>query len=379
MSFLINSLHTWTKEIFAINFWKFMPLPKIPFFSQTESSYAEIIHQRLGKGLQHAGRIYSHMMRHNCIAREDPFFKNSQRLVDEIEAQTDFSLPLLEGQKEEGETGKFLLCTHDKLFIESVRIPMQAGGTLCVSSQVGCRLGCAFCETGRMGLLRNLTPAEIVSQVFIAKHQLGFNMRNIVFMGMGEPFDNYDAVMQAVRVLTDPKGLAFGKRHLTISTSGLAEGIIRFTAESVETPNLAVSISAPDDPLRNRLMPINRKHDLQQLHEVMLAYNQKTGRQILIAYVLLHGINDSLEHADRLANYLKGLSVKINVIPYNQQTHDRFATPEPMAVEAFIAQLRHHGYCTLKRSTKGDKIMAACGQLGNLELKRQRKHVTNGQ
>lgn len=354
-----------------------MPLNKIPLFAHTENAFATEILQRLGKGFQHAGLIYSQVMRTGTIDRQDPHFKNSQRLVDEIESQTELTLPLITGQLEEGDTGKFLLRTHDELFVESVRIPMQSGGTLCVSSQVGCRLGCAFCETGRMGLIRNLTTEEIVAQVYIAKHRLGFKMRNVVFMGMGEPFDNYDAVMQAVRVLTDPKGLGFGKKHLTISTSGLTQGIARFTEELGEMPNLAVSISAAEDILRNKLMPINRKHDLQQLYAAMLAYNQKTGREILVAYVLLQGINDTLQHADQLATYLRGLSVKINVIPYNRQTSDRFSAPEPVNIDEFIQRLREHGYQTLRRGTKGDGIMAACGQLGNLELKRQRKTPVN--
>ncbi|MBA3238261.1 MAG: 23S rRNA (adenine(2503)-C(2))-methyltransferase RlmN [Parachlamydiaceae bacterium] len=349
-----------------------MTLTKIPFFAHTSTSYAETIFQRLGKGLQHAFRIYSQVMRRNAIDRQDSFFNNSQHIIDEIEALTDFTLPNLHGQKDEGSTGKFLLSTQDNLFIESVCIPMQAGGTLCVSSQVGCRLGCTFCETGRMGLLRNLTPEEIVAQVVIAKHQLGFNIRNVVFMGMGEPFDNYDAVMQAVRVLTDPKGLGFGKRHLTVSTSGLVDGIARFMEESGETPNLAVSITAAEDVLRNKLMPINRKHDLAQLYDAMLAYNRKSGREILIAYVLLQGLNDTPEHAERLAIYLQGLSVKINVIPYNQQTRDRFTAPGEVTIEIFIQHLRKRGYATMRRGTKGREIMAACGQLGNLELKRQR-------
>lgn len=355
-----------------------MTLKKIPFLAHTENSYKEAIFQHLNKGLQHASRIFSQVMRSGTIDRKDPHFNNSQRLVDEIESLTDFTLPLLTTQLEEGNTGKFLLSTHDKLFIETVRIPMQAGGTLCVSSQIGCRMGCSFCETGRMGLMRNLSAEEIVSQVFIAKHQLSFKVRNIVFMGMGEPFDNYDAVMQAVRVLTDPKGMGFGKRHLTISTSGLTDGIKRFTDEPGETPNLAVSISSAEDPQRNRLMPINRKHNLRQLYDAMNAYNEKSGREILIAYVLLEGINDSLAHADSLAAYLQGLSVKINVIPYNRQTLDRYSAPDEIKIETFILRLRSHGYYTLRRTTKGDQIMAACGQLGNLELKRQRISCFNG-
>lgn len=344
---------------------------KISYLAQTESFYSAEIYRLLGKGLQQATHIYSQLMRYGTIDRESSHFKNCQQLIDSIEMHSELLLPELVKEHFEGETGKFLLRTHDNFEIETVRIPMQAGGTLCVSSQVGCRLGCAFCETGRMGLLRNLTTEEIVSQVFIAKHHLKFDIRNIVFMGMGEPFDNYDAVMQAVRVLTDPKGFGFGKTHITISTSGRVDGLKRFTEEPGETPNLAVSVTAPDDVLRNRLMPINRKYNLQQLYEAMLTYNQKTGRQILAAYVLLKDVNDTVEHADRLAEYLKGLSVKINVIPYNQQTHDRFASPESTKIDAFVERLQHHGYCTLRRSTKGQQIMAACGQLGNLKHRNQ--------
>lgn len=342
-------------------------MSKISYLAHTESSYSAEVYRLLGRGLQQASLIYSQILRNGAIDRKHPHFNNCQPLVDAIEKHSELLLPELFKEHFEGNVGKFLLRTADNYEIETVCIPMQAGATLCVSSQVGCRLGCAFCETGRMGLLRNLTTEEILSQVYIAKHQLKFNPRNIVFMGMGEPFDNYEAVMQAVRILTDPKGFGFGKTHITVSTSGRVNGIERFTEEIGETPNLAVSISAPDDMLRNRLMPINRKYNLQRLYDSMLAYNQKTGRQILAAYVLLKGQNDSLEHADRLAHYLSGLSVKINIIPYNPQTHDRFAPPELETIDAFIERLQSHGYCTLRRTTKGDQMMAACGQLGNVK------------
>ena len=248
---------------------------------------------------------------------------------------------------------------------------MQSGGTLCVSSQVGCRMGCAFCETGRMGLLRNLTTEEIVSQIFVAKHHLKFSIRNIVFMGMGEPFDNYDNVMQAVRVLTDPKGFGFGKRHITVSTSGCVDGIECLMAEPEETPNLAVSINAPIEELRNRLMPVNKKYNLERLYQAMKAYCQTTGREILVAYVLLKDVNDTLEHADLLARYLEGLDVKVNVIPYNPQSRDRFSPPEEAVIEEFTQHLRSKGLYTLRRVTKGRDIMAACGQLGNLKLRQK--------
>ena len=341
-------------------------------FSHTHASFSDYVRDALGKGHIHAGIIYEEFMRKGEFPPEThPAFHNAKALRLAIIALIDTALPELIGDKSDGATGKFLLRTDDNLEIESVLIPMQAGGTLCISSQVGCRMGCVFCETGRMGLLRSLTTPEIVGQIFVAKHHLGFNVRNVVFMGMGEPFDNYEAVMQAARVLIDPKGLGFGKNHVTISTSGCADGIERLMNEPGDTPNLAVSINAPLDAMRNKLMPVNRKFDMQRLHGAMDAYCRRTGRQILVAYVLMKEVNDSLEHADLLAEYLTGLDVKINLIPYNPQSRDRFQPPETAVLESFSHQLRDHGYQMLLRVTKGSSIMAACGQLGNLELRKK--------
>lgn len=324
---------------------------------------------RLGKGHQHAGLIYEEFFRQGAISGNTPAFDTAKTLLESMLNLIDFSHLELASEHNDGITGKILLRTPDLMEVEAVLIPMQAGGTLCVSSQVGCRMGCAFCETGRMGLLRNLTIPEIVGQVFIARHVLGFDMRNIVFMGMGEPFDNYDAVMQSVRVICDPKGLGFGPRHLTVSTSGCVEGIRRFISEGEAAPNLAVSVNASTDIERSKLMPINKKHDMQELYAAMDEYCRKTKRQILAAYVLLRGVNDTLEHADRLANYLRGLDVKINLIPYNPQRRDRFEAPDSDVVDAFAQRLRDHGYRTLLRATKGRDVMAACGQLGNAKLR----------
>jgi 23S rRNA (adenine2503-C2)-methyltransferase len=328
------------------------------------------MHAMLGKGRLHAGLVYENFFRSGMTSSCHPAFANAQALFDAISAASDFSLPLEIGREmTDGATGKILFQTHDKLEVEAVRIPMQAGGTLCVSSQVGCRMGCSFCETGRMGLLRNLSVEEIVGQVFIARHRLGFAMRNIVFMGMGEPFDNYDNVMQSVRILTDPKGFGIGKRHLTVSTSGCIDGIRKLIGEGEWAPNLAVSVNAPSDEERSRIMPINRRHNMSQLYQAMSAYCSATGRQILIAYVLFKGENDTLDHADRLAHYLLGLNVKVNLIPYNPQTRSRYEAPDLETLDAFAARLRGHGYRTLLRLTKGQGIMAACGQLGNTALR----------
>lgn len=351
-----------------------MQTPEIPsIFSLTSDEFATLVRDRLGKGRQHARFVYQEWYRTGRVTGENSAFANAQALLQEICALVDFSPLPLAAERFDDTAGKFLLKTADQLEFESVLIPMQAGGTLCLSSQVGCRMGCAFCETGRMGLLRNLTADEIVRQLFTARFILRFEVRNLVFMGMGEPFDNYDAVMQAVKIFTDPHGLGLGHHHLTISTSGKVEEIYRFIDEKGPIPHLAVSINAPADILRNRLMPINRSFPLQELYQAMKAFNEKRGKSILIAYVLLKGQNDALEDADRLADYLRGLDVKINIIPYNPQSCDRYLPPEQDVIDAFSTRLREKGYYTLLRQTKGQKIMAACGQLGNLELRRQRR------
>lgn len=325
---------------------------------------------RLGKGHLHAGLLYEELFRNGAMQGHDAAFGNAQALLKDILNMTDVtSIPQLVGERHDGRTGKFLLKTADQLEIESVLIPMQAGGTLCVSSQVGCRMGCTFCETGRMGLLRNLTCEEIIAQIFTARHLLKFTFRNVVFMGMGEPFDNYDNVMQAVRILNDSRGFAFGRRHVSVSTSGCVEGIDRLILEGEHAPNLAVSINAPNDSLRSRLMPINRKHNMQELYAAIQRYGNQTGREVLVAYVLLKDQNDSLECAEQLAEFLKGLNVKVNLIPYNAQSNDRFAAPEITTVDDFSGHLRSKGFYTLVRSTKGKEIMAACGQLGNVKLR----------
>lgn len=337
----------------------------------TSPEFSDFIFEKLGKGRQHALLIYEEFFRKGKIQGLDPAFNNAGQLYKSILDLIDSNTPFLHLQKEDGATKKILLKTHDNLEIESVLVPMQAGGTLCISSQVGCKMGCTFCETGRMGLLRNLTVEEIVSQLFIAKFILNFEVRNLVFMGMGEPFDNYDAVMQAARVFMDSKGFGLGRSHITVSTSGCVDAIYKFTAEKGPKPNLAVSINAPGNEIRKRLMPVNNKFDMQALYQAMLNYNNETQLEILTAYVLLKDLNDSLEHANELAAYLKGLKVKINLIPYNAQSKDRFAPSDETTINAFRQRLQEHGYQTLLRVTKGKDIMAACGQLGNLNLRKE--------
>lgn len=336
----------------------------LPVLGHTYHSFTSEMASFLGSGKIHAGIIYKQWMKKGRLCREDPAFTTAAVLFDRISTSTDFSVPLLVRQREDQEAVKFLLRTHDGFDIESVFLPMKNHNTLCVSSQVGCRMGCSFCETGRMGLLRNLTPEEIVSQVYIARFGLNMNIRNIVFMGMGEPFDNYDAVMQAVKVLTDQNGLAFGMNNITVSTSGKVCGIHKLMNEKELSVNLAVSLTSAKVDTRSRLMPITKKHSLDELYQAMEGYCSKTKKQILVACALMKGVNDGIDDADSLVDFLQGLDVKVNLIPYNPQRVDRYACPDWSTIEAYAARLRDRGLRVLLRHTKGRSSMAACGQLG---------------
>lgn len=342
-------------------------LSKFSIFSHTQKSFSDQVHACLGKGRRQAAQLYASWFRKGAFPDLEGWpEKQAIPLVEQILALTDTALPEMTAEKRDGDTVKFLLKYPDGLESESVLIPMEAGYTLCVSSQIGCRMGCAFCETGKMGLIRNLTAAEIVSQLFYARFKLGAFVRNIVFMGMGEPLDNYEEVMRAVQVLTDPSGLQLGPSRITLSTSGQVDAIYRLIEEADPALNLAVSVNASNDQTRRRVMPVNRKWDMAVLKEAMLAYCAHPRREIFIEYVLLKDINDSLVCAEELATYLEGLRVKVNLIPYNPQSRDRFAPPEEPQIEAFMAHMRQRGYQTLIRHPRGQKIMGACGQLGNL-------------
>lgn len=347
----------------------------LPLLRLTQQEFVQSIVERLSKGRIHAGLLYSEWYRQGTLLGRDRAFANASRLRDAIVAQIDVGVPPCDRQIVEGETTKFLLSIEGGLETESVLIPMGAGWTLCISSQVGCRMGCAFCETARMGLIRNLTAQEIVAQVWVAQHVLGFEVRNIVFMGMGEPFDNYEEVMRAVRVMTDPAGLGFAPRNLTISTCGRIDGIRRLITDADPSLNLAVSVNAPSDGVRAKLMPVNRQYDMVALRTAMVEYCAHPRRQILIEYVLLAGVNDSLEAATQLADYLRDLPCKINVIPYNSQRRGHFERPNDSQLDLFVAALRSEGFRVTVRGTKGQGIMAACGQLGNRHLRRQREAV----
>jgi 23S rRNA (adenine2503-C2)-methyltransferase len=258
---------------------------------------------------------------------------------------------------------KFATILADGRRIESVILPIRGRTTVCVSTQVGCSRGCLFCATGAMGFSRNLEVEEIVGQVHTGQLQGGRRIDNVVFMGMGEPLDNFENVVQAIRGMADPHGLDIAYRYITVSTAGHADGIRRLGAIKLPNLRLAVSINAADDALRSRLMPINRQYPLARLKEELLAFPRGKRGVVFVEYVLLAGINDSRDQALQLARYLDGLPVRVNVIPYNGGPESGFAVPAPEQVRRFCGWLVEEKLFVRERRSRGQEVMAACGML----------------
>ena len=270
---------------------------------------------------------------------------------------------LAEVQRSEDGTRKLLFELDDGYRIESVIIPERDHLTLCVSSQAGCAMGCRFCRTASLGFKRNLTQAEIVGQVLTARATAGEEERltNLVFMGMGEPLANRRNVVRALKILTEPGLTGISRRHISVSTVGLVPEIPKLGDEI--TIGLTVSLNAPNDRIRNRLMPVNRKHNMSDLHKALAAFPLPRGRRITIAYVLLAGVNDAPEHAVELSRFLHGLRVKINLIPFNAYPGAEFEGPSDEVVTTFQEVLTAKNHTVIVRKSKGRDISAACGQL----------------
>ena len=260
---------------------------------------------------------------------------------------------------------KFITRLEDGHRIESVTLPMETHHTVCISSQVGCRMGCRFCETGKLGLVRDLSVEEIVGQVYAARSRFGKIVRNVVFMGMGEPFDNFDAVIQAVRVLSEQRGMDIARRYITVSTAGRIDGIEKLGAMNMPHLKLVVSLNAPNDKLRAELMPINNAAPLEALQKTLMAYPLKKGYDIMVAYVFIPGINDSPDCCRQLADWLAPLRAKVNLIPLNPGTETRYRSPTREEIDTFRSRLIALGVNVQKRLPRGRDLMAACGQLGN--------------
>jgi len=260
-------------------------------------------------------------------------------------------------------TRKVLIEYDDGGRVEAVALHDEDRATGCVSTQIGCRFACSFCATGGMGFVRSLSAGEIVEQIQALRRLIApERLDNIVFMGMGEPFDNYEATMRVVRIANAPWGLGIGARRITVSTAGIVPGIARFADEGLQA-NLAVSLNAPTQELRARIMPVAETYPLEGLMEALRAYTKKTGRPVTLEYVLLSEINDSPEMADALGRLAKSLLCKVNLIGYNESPTSAFSPPSDRTVEAFLARLRKRCPTVVRRVSRGGDIAAGCGQL----------------
>ncbi len=289
--------------------------------------------------------------------------------------QSQIDLPRLQQCSEAVDgTVKLLFRLQDSQFVETVVIPEEARTTLCISSQVGCDVGCTFCLTAQMGFTRNLKPGEILGQILTAIDSdyvpdRGFN---IVFMGMGEPLYNYKHLMKAFRIMVDPQGMGLSRRRITVSTAGVVPVLERMRSEPI-LPNLAISLNATTDHLRNELMPLNRRWPIRVLLDCCRRFPMEPRRRITFEYVLLEGVTDSPEDARRLARLLRGIRSKVNLIPYNANPGLPYRRPPPEIVDRFRQILTNHRISAFVRKTRGRDISAACGQLAYLE--RSVEHV----
>jgi 23S rRNA (adenine2503-C2)-methyltransferase len=332
-------------------------------------------------------REFAAVRRTSVQAARDPYVRMMRTAVG-------LTLPSISRREQQDGVLKFCLNVRGTAAVpaletESVIIPMNSyrgarWHTLCVSSQVGCRMGCTFCETARMGLRRNLSASEIVSQFLAARalmadgnlasprpyRYLSSGIRNIVFMGMGEPLDNFDEVAQAIRVLAEPNGISFPHKQITVSTVGRIDGLRKLAELNWPNLRLAISLNAPTDALRNQLMPVNKGMPLAELRRALLAYPLARRGLFLIEYVLIKDVNDLPEHARQVAEWCRNLRCVVNLIPYNPQRDASYQTSDEEAIFRFYTELRRNGIFVKCRLARGRDLMGACGQLGNPALRK---------
>ena len=257
---------------------------------------------------------------------------------------------------------KYLFKLSDKEHVEAVLMIHDYGSSLCISSQVGCNMGCKFCESGRRKKVRNLTTGEMVEQILKVEDESNLRISHVVIMGIGEPFDNYDNICNFIRIINHPKGLNIGARHITVSTCGLVPKILEFSNFPYHV-NLAISLHAPRDKFRKEIMPIAKVYPLKDLINAIKVYLEKTNRRVTFEYIMLDGVNDKEEHALELVKLLKGINSYVNLIPYNETEALQFKRSNPLTIAKFYDILKKNNITVTIRREFGGEISAACGQL----------------
>ena len=316
----------------------------------------------LGEPAFRAGQVYSWMHRGARSFEEMTNLSKALRLrlAERYELTAPTAVRKLVSKKDG--TIKYLWRLSDGNCVESVLMQYHHGNTVCISSEVGCAMGCAFCASTRGGLVRRLTPSEMLDQVLFTQLDSGFPVSNIVLMGIGEPLDNYDTVLRFLELVNSPEGMSIGMRHISLSTCGLVERIDRLAEENLQL-TLSVSLHAPTDEIRSTIMPVNRRYNVQTLLAACKRYFEKTGRRISFEYAMIRGINDTPEMAKLLASRLRGIAAHVNLIPLNDIPESPLKPSYPEVVQTFQKILEQHGIPATVRRTLGSDINASCGQL----------------
>lgn len=290
------------------------------------------------------------------------FHNIGKKIQDHLKSNFSFDRIKLIVKQEDKDVCKYLFELVDGQRIESVLMYHDYGISICVSSQVGCNMGCRFCESGRLKKVRNLEAYEIVQQILLIEEEIGKRITHVVVMGIGEPFDNYDNLMRFVHIINEGKGIGIGSRHITISTCGLIPGIKKFMQEEGQV-NLAISLHAPNDEIRKSIMPVAQVYDMAHLFQVIREYIDKTNRRVTIEYIMLDSVNDSEKCALELADRLQGLNCYVNLIPYNETENIWYKRTKSGQIRRFYDILKKKNINVTIRKEFGSKVDAACGQL----------------
>ena len=295
-------------------------------------------------------------------------FSNIKKEIrTQLEQDFKMDIPKIIKREIDIDVEKFLFNLSDDEKIEAVLMRHNYGLSVCVSSQVGCNMGCKFCESGRLKKVRNLKTYEMVGQILAIEKEIKERISSVVIMGIGEPLDNYENVIDFIKIINHPKGIAIGSRHITLSTCGIIPKI-KLLSDFPLQINLAISLHAPNDELRSKIMPINKAYPLKEVIEAVKEYSKKTNRRVTIEYILLKNVNDSIAHAHELATLLRGMNAYVNLIPYNETKHIEFKKSEKKSIDAFYQTLQKEKINVTVRREFGSKISAACGQLRSKEV-----------
>lgn len=295
-------------------------------------------------------------------------FSNIKKEIrTQLEQDFKMDIPKIIKREIDIDVEKFLFNLSDDEKIEAVLMRHNYGLSVCVSSQVGCNMGCKFCESGRLKKVRNLKTYEMVGQILAIEKEIKERISSVVIMGIGEPLDNYENVIDFIKIINHPKGIAIGSRHITLSTCGIIPKI-KLLSDFPLQINLAISLHAPNDELRSKIMPINKAYPLKEVIEAVKEYSKKTNRRVTIEYILLKNVNDSIAHAHELATLLRGMNAYVNLIPYNETNHIEFKKSEKKSIDAFYQTLQKEKINVTVRREFGSKISAACGQLRSKEV-----------